>query len=110
MKAGGVTTSNILAWDWHEWAHTVAELGPALSRTPNEGEKLGQALAQAFSGQSGPMHFIGHSLGTPVNACAADYLLGKATLAFNAHRIQITSLDDPGLAAIFVGLGRVSIA
>jgi len=101
MIAGGVGAANLLAWDWRGRAGTGAELGLALSRTPNEGDKLGQALAAVLSGQgSTPVHFIGHSFGTLVNARAADHLLNSATPAFGAGRIQMTLMDDAGAANV----------
>lgn len=76
---------------------------------PREGEKLGQALAQSLGNSYGqPIHFIGHSLGTLVNAAAANYLHENTGGTFSPQNTHITLLDDAALANIegtFVQLG-----
>ena len=49
----------------------VSEIGQASAATKNVGDELGDALL-AYAGR--PIQFIGHSLGTHVNAYAAQYL------------------------------------
>ncbi len=76
MWAHGISTNvaNIVAWDWHAAA---AGTIPPEENTPPQGVALGQALLGALGpSYSKPIHFIGHSLGTMVNASAANYLHG----------------------------------
>src|SRR5207245_1155365 len=73
-RSNGVTL-NVVAWDWSEVAKALPDPFSTSAFTPGEGRALGQALYQALGptyNQS--VHFIGHSLGTLVNAAAADYL------------------------------------
>lgn len=101
MVVSGVANANLLAWDWHEAANTGFELGLALSATPRQGEWLGLALAQTLgSNYSLPIHFIGHSLGTLVNAAAANYLHERTGGAFDPLRTHVTLLDDAEAANI----------
>ncbi|MFO1502103.1 MAG: carboxypeptidase regulatory-like domain-containing protein, partial [Verrucomicrobiota bacterium] len=74
-KVTGV--ANIIAWDWHDAAASPL---PPQERTPAQGLALGAALQAALgTGYEQPIHFLGHSLGTLVNACAANYLHGDRT-------------------------------
>ena len=101
MLAGGVADINLLAWDWKESARTGLLLSKALSAVPGEGEKLGQALAQSLGGSYGQqVHFVGHSLGTLINAAAANYLHQIAGGGFAPQDTQMTLLDDAALANI----------
>ena len=71
--------ANILAWDWRYAATaTLLNFGIPADRTPNQGVALGEAL-QYFLGAtySRPLHFLGHSFGTLVNASAINYLHGE---------------------------------
>lgn len=78
LRAKGVNTSiaNIVAWDWRAAAAgAIPE-----ERTPSQGVALGQALQVTLGASySQKIHFIGHSLGTLVNAAAANYLHGDRT-------------------------------
>ena len=72
LRANGVTPAiaNVLAWDW-----TAASTAPwpPEERTPEQGIALGKAmLAMLGASYSQNLHFIGHSLGTMVNAAAAN--------------------------------------
>lgn len=88
---------NILAWDWpgaRTGGNVIGDLAKAWQRTPGEGERLGKALEQTLGGSYNlPIHFVGHSLGSLVNAGAVDYLVFKVDLKFRklAH---VTVLDD----------------
>jgi hypothetical protein len=80
LAAEGITKeiANIVAWDWR-----YASMGcmlPPEENTPGQGESLGKDL-QAVLGTSyaQPIHFLGHSLGTLVNAAAANYVHGDTT-------------------------------
>ena len=79
MLASGITPAkaNILAWDWRYAAEGVL---PPEEHTPEQGVALGQALTNVLGAHySQKLHFIGHSLGTMVNAAAANYLHGDRT-------------------------------
>jgi probable HAF family extracellular repeat protein len=71
-SGGAGTPVNIVAWDWSNYADTgngLLNLGLATKAVPNEGNALGAQLA-AYLGTNYqlPMHYLGHSLGTMVNA------------------------------------------
>jgi hypothetical protein len=78
LRANGITSANILAWDWKNAASSsLSDPKQAGGQTPQEGIALGQALLSALgSSYSGKVHFIGHSFGTLVNAYAANFLHG----------------------------------
>jgi pimeloyl-ACP methyl ester carboxylesterase len=79
LRANGITTNlaNIVAWDWRTAA---AGILPTEERTPSQGVALGTNLLVVLgSNYSQPIHFLGHSLGTIVNAAAANYLHGDRT-------------------------------
>ena len=82
--------ANLAAWDWQGAARSLLVL--AYSRTPEEGEALGRALSQALPGNTKPIHFIGHSLGSLVNAQAANFLHQKVAAAFPSSRTHVTVL------------------
>lgn len=84
----GVINTNILAWDWNQEA--ANPIFPNVYwQTPLQGEILGKALVDALGPNYGqPIHFIGHSLGTLVNAAAINYLHGDSIS-------QPSSLIDP---------------
>jgi len=73
--------ANILGWDWREAAvGPLTRLPIAHGHTREQGIGLGQALQDRFDvGYAKQIHFIGHSLGTLVNAAAANYLQGMRT-------------------------------
>ena len=105
--------ANLLAWDWESQANTGFELGVALSRTCGQGEGLGMALEAVLpAGYSRPIHFVGHSFGTVVNAMAANYLHDPNKAGLDPNRTQMTLLDDAELANIggrIITLGRAAI-
>jgi hypothetical protein len=97
MQSAGVK-ANLLAWDWHQDAATPEPVS-AMSRTRLQGEALGQALAATLGNPyAGTLHFIGHSLGTMVNAAAANYLHETVQPNFPSDHTQVTLLDDAGAA------------
>jgi len=101
MIAGGVTDANVLAWNWSKNAKTGLLLSLAFSRTPGEGRKLAQTLSNVLGNNyTNGIHFIGHSLGTLVNAAAADYLHNKTSGTFDWHRTQMTLLDNAELSNV----------
>ena len=100
MIAQGVS-ANILAYDWQYVAYSPG-LPASEAYTPAEGVFLGQSLqAELGANYSQPIHFIGHSLGTIVNAVAANYLHGEQTAhqevsptPWPAIPIHVTLLDE----------------
>ncbi len=95
--------ANVVAWEWLDGAGGL-NLGLATSRTTDEGSALGEALFDTLETQPGEpyestIHFIGHSLGTLVNAEAVDTL---HTLGFDPEneRIHVTLLDDAYVANV----------
>jgi hypothetical protein len=94
---------NILAWDWSKSASSwLCDPGKPEARTPDEGRKLGQALLGKLGpGYSQPIHFIGHSLGTLVNAFAADYVHETSAKTANAYlpaNTHLTLFDEAEIA------------
>ncbi len=76
MRDAGVTAeiANILCWDWRAAAVPLAE---AYGRTGDQGIALGRALQERLGvGYFPELHFLGHSLGTLVNAAAVNFLRG----------------------------------
>lgn len=105
LRAKGVNASmaNIVAWDWR----TAAGAAIPEERTPSQGAALGQALQVTLgAGYSQKIHFIGHSLGTLVNAAAANFLHGDRTAQqavsatpWSPTRTHLTLLDAAESAA-----------
>lgn len=106
--------ANICAWDWRDGARNNPNI-PVLRNldpfsiswgAPLQGEALGISLYDTLgSDYSHPIHFIGHSLGTLVNAAAANYLHGDAPnvnppTRWLATRTHMTLLDDAKAAAV----------
>jgi pimeloyl-ACP methyl ester carboxylesterase len=85
---------NIVAWDWDQAA--AMPLSTAAASTKAQGLTLGAALLDKLgSNYSMPIHFIGHSMGTLVNATAADYL---QTNGYPWQNIQMTLFDEAEIA------------
>ena len=100
-------TPNIVAWDWEKDAKSdLLHIYVPVGNIPKQGDALGRALlAQLGPNYSQPIHFIGHSFGTLVNARAADYLHGdgprtpaKGANAFLPANTQMTLFDEAELA------------
>jgi len=94
---------NILAWNWSKAATSwFCDPGTPEARTRDEGRALGQALlARLGPGYSQPIHFVGHSLGTLVNAFAADYVhetSAKTAGAFLPANTHLTLFDEAEIA------------
>ncbi len=94
---------NILAWDWASAAEAAPciswqfLLASAVKETPRQGDALGmQLLTLVRSNYSQRIHFIGHSLGTLVNAYAADYIHTNGLSATNTH---VTLFDEAEIAS-----------
>jgi hypothetical protein len=76
LRSNGITPgiANIVVWDWRTAATGIA---PPQLLTPGQGTALGEnLLAVLGANYSHPVHFIGHSLGTMVNATAVNFLHG----------------------------------
>lgn len=88
--AAGIS-ANLVAWDWRDAANQFLPQW-ALVKTPDQGLSLGKSLLQNLgAGYSQPIHFIGHSFGTCVNAAAANYLEANG---YSPANIQMTLLDE----------------
>lgn len=104
----GAAAPNILVWDWHKDAEADR---PPIDRVTCDGIELGKALLQSLgAGYSQRVHFIGHSLGTFVNAYACDYAHGSFARPSNnpaSHwnapvtQPHITLLDEAEVASVF---------
>ncbi len=74
--AGAGTPVNLVAWNWSSVAGTsesLPGLTTALDNVPNEGTELGsQLLGYLGTNYDLPIHYLGHSLGTMVNATAIN--------------------------------------
>jgi len=98
----GADSPNIVAWDWRETAKADLPGTPA-AQTHDQGIALGQALANALGpNYSKQIHFVGHSLGTLVNANAADYL---HTNGFAWTNTQMTLFDEAEAATGITSFG-----
>lgn len=87
----GPSTLNIVAWDWSANAQSVLPW-TAAANTPKEGKAFGTNLLAALGvNYSKPIHFIGHSFGTLVNAGAANYLEANG---YSWTNIQMTLFDE----------------
>ena len=116
MAADGVN-ANIVAWDWHAAATgglATYDPGVAADRTPDQGVGLGEALQYYLgAGYTLPLHFLGHSLGTLVNASAIDFVHGEKPgtspqAAWNSNLIHVTLFDQAFLAEA-LGIGEIQI-
>jgi hypothetical protein len=109
LWAAGITANvaNIVAWDWRYAATDAFPPSHAVDLTPDQGVALGEALTNYLGASySQPVHFIGHSLGTIVNAAAANFLHGDSN--GNARRpassipwtspMQMTLFDEAAIA------------
>jgi alpha-tubulin suppressor-like RCC1 family protein/pimeloyl-ACP methyl ester carboxylesterase len=90
--------ANIVAWDWScaAKAFVCNPLSGGLAAVAGQSGPQGRGLAEALRmklgpGYSQPLHFIGHSLGTLVNARAADALHAQG---FAWIRTHMTLLDE----------------
>jgi hypothetical protein len=108
-------SANIVAWDWHAAATgglTTVDPGVAADRTPDQGVALGEALQYYLGGDyTLPLHFLGHSLGTLVNASAIDFVHGEKPgvtpqVVWNSNLIHVT-LFDQALLAETLGVGVI---
>lgn len=87
--------ANILAWDW---GIEAVGLLPPIEKTPRQGQALGQALMSALGERyQRPIHFIGHSLGTIVNAQAVEFLYSHGYTPENVP-VHVTLFDEAEIA------------
>jgi pimeloyl-ACP methyl ester carboxylesterase len=95
----GSSTPNIVAWDWT--AEAAQPLPTATLDTQGQGYGLGENLTNALGANySQRIHFIGHSLGTLVNAKAANFI---HTNGFSWSNTQMTLFDEAEVAWGMVG-------
>jgi hypothetical protein len=112
LQTQGVTpaNANILAWDWR-YAATASALwnvGVPTDRTSDQGVALGEALQHYLgAAYSQPLHFLGHSLGTLVNASAINYLHGErigtgdySPTPWANNLVHVTLFDQAQLAEL----------
>jgi hypothetical protein len=86
----GTSTPNIVAWDWTTKSAQLLQL--ATLYTQGQGYALGENLTNALgTNYSQRIHFIGHSLGTLVNARAANFI---HTNGFAWANTQMTLFDE----------------
>jgi alpha-tubulin suppressor-like RCC1 family protein/pimeloyl-ACP methyl ester carboxylesterase len=91
----GASAPNIVAWDWTAEAHDM--LTAATYKTLGQGYALGTNLVAALgTNYSMRLHFMGHSLGTLVNAVAANYVHGHR---FSPANTQMTLFDEASAAS-----------
>ena len=95
----GASTPNMVAWDWT--AAAASPLPAATLDTQGQGYGLGENLTNALGANySQRIHFIGHSLGTLVNAKAANFI---HTNGFSWSNTQMTLFDEAEVAWGMVG-------
>jgi uncharacterized repeat protein (TIGR03803 family) len=91
----GASAPNIVAWDWTAEANDT--LTAATYKTLGQGYALGTNLVAALgTNYSMRLHFMGHSLGTLVNAAAANYVHGHR---FSPANTQMTLFDEASAAS-----------
>ena len=103
LIAGSVATvPNIFAWDWTSASKSTPcvswqmDFVAAARGTSDQGAMLGGALQTMLGADySQRIHFIGHSLGTLVNAYAADYVHKRG---FDWANTQMTLFDEAEVA------------
>ncbi|MDO8559659.1 MAG: hypothetical protein Q7S23_01295 [bacterium] len=87
---GGV---NILAWDWITEA---SQLEPLVTGIEPQAQRLASSLRVLLpDGYTGPVHFIGHSLGSRIVTTAAINLAQGVTVPNVFPPAQVTQLDTP---------------
>jgi len=94
----GSNVVNLVAWDWATEARepNFLHLTDIAYKTPGQGVALGTNLMVALGANySQRIHFIGHSLGTLVNAAAANYIHGRG---FSWTNTQMTLCDEAEIA------------
>lgn len=111
MLAQGITpgVANILAWDWRYAAEDPNVIPAyAVERIGEQGRALGLALTTLMGpNYSRNLHFIGHSLGSLVNAAAVNYLHGDrsgnarqptSSTPWSNAQTHMTVLDQASIA------------
>lgn len=102
------TGVNILQYTWEEAFHGLGLTGKdyiqARENVADAAANLAKRLFEELGpGYSQPIHFIGHSLGTAVNAYAAREFLN---LQPGVKKAQVTILDYPNLIENIPGIGE----
>jgi hypothetical protein len=106
LRANGVT-GNIVAWDWSSVARSPVDTpGIPEQQTGDQGQILGERLLLALGTKySQPIQFIGHSLGTLVNASSANYLHGDRWAQEN-----VSPTPWPGTNAVMTLFDEAEVA
>ena len=94
----GSNVVNLVAWDWTADAYQpdFTHLTDIAGKTPGEGIALGINLIAALGANyTQRIHFVGHSLGTLVNAAAANYVHSNGLSWANT---QVTLCDEAEVA------------
>lgn len=94
-------SANVLTWTWPGAFDT--QLNDAYSQVRMQGEALGASLLAVGPGNLKDLQFVGHSLGTLVNAYAMAYLVQHS----NIDSRQFTILDSPFGSGIYVSQGKL---
>lgn len=103
---------NVVQWVWDgafqpflgNFLPTAQDYLVAQLNVPNASRGLASELsAKLGGGYTESVHFVGHSLGVPVNAYAAMHFL-NATLGVD--KVQFTALDRPDRIGKITGLSR----
>ena len=95
----GSSTPNIVAWDWTTEA--AQPLTTATFDTQGQGYALGENLTNSLGANySKRIHFVGHSLGTLVNAKAANFIHANG---FSWMNTQMTLCDEAEVAWGMIG-------
>ena len=96
---------NIVAWNWSTDADTgLTRLDLATSHVLSEGDALGKSLLSVLGNNySQTIHFVGHSLGTMVNAEAVNVFDAPTSSGGSSDggKTQITNFDDAAIANEF---------
>lgn len=89
---------NIVTWDWTSNAVSLCSVSTVADNAQKEVPRLGQALYDLLgSDYTQPIHYIGHSMGTVVNAYAEDYLdeqVTKGAGAWLPSSVHVTLFDE----------------
>ncbi|MDD5110054.1 MAG: hypothetical protein PHI63_02470 [Patescibacteria group bacterium] len=98
---------NVLIWEWLPEAEAVYPTD-AIKHIDGQASYLATALSKTFGdGYTGPVHLMGHSLGTHVVIVCAMNLFGllggKQMIAVNPQQIQLTLWDTPDVADDVLG-------
>ena len=94
---------NVFAWEWIEEAKGLVD-GRAPGNIDPQARVLAAALESAFGeGYGGPLHFIGHSLGSQLIIVTTLTLARHQSWTGILHKTQLTLLDTPDFPGVGIG-------